>query len=412
MSTQPAQPEIPTSVPPAAWQLSSSAPSRDARQQTSGSASVGVQSRVLHLINGQHFSGAERVQQLLGQRLIDFGFEPHFACVKPGRFRECAGLPSARVHDFPMCNRIDVRVVARIADMIRRQEIELLHAHTPRTAMVAALVALRTRTPWVYHVHSPSARDSARPWINRLNATIERAAILGCNKVITVSRSLRREMLRLGVPRRRLAVVPNGVPAIAPIDPQQRVHQTRWRLGILALMRPRKGIEVAIEAMRLVRQRHPAIELELIGSFESEEYQQQITAAIDSAGLGNNVVLRGFTTDIAGALHRLDALLLPSLHGEGMPMVVLEALSAGVPVVATRVEGTPEVVRHGQEGLLAQPGDPHGLADRILELTASRPRWCQMSHRAVQRHRSRFSEVRMAEATARVYRSVLTVGSA
>ncbi len=405
MPALPAVPPPPDSLPEPISAAVDKTP--DVGQVATPAAGAGC--KVLHVINGQHFSGAERVQQLLGLRLAEFGFQASFACVKPDRFRRLAQLPSDRVHDFPMRNRVDLKVVGEIAGLVRSQGIQLLHAHTPRTALVTSLVALRTGVPWIYHVHSPASRDSTRAWINRFNAAIERAAILKCNQVITVSRSLRREMLRRGVPRRRLAVVPNGTPPIPPIVPEQRLGQTDWRLGLVALMRPRKGIEVAVEAMRLVRRKHPAVELELIGSFESEAYQQRITAAIESAGLSGNVQLRGFTSDVPSALQRLDALLLPSLFGEGMPMVVLEALSAGVPVVATRVEGTPEVLRHGREGLLAQPGDPHQLARRILELTASRQKWCELSHRAVRRHRTRFSDVRMAEKTARVYHSVLAL---
>ena len=76
----------------------------------------------------------------------------------------------------------------------------------------------------------------------------------------------------------------------------------------------------------------------------------------------------GFTSDVPEAIRRLDALVLPSLFGEGMPMVVLEALAAAVPVVATSVEGTPEVVRDGVEGLLAEPRSVESLVTKIEEL--------------------------------------------
>jgi len=98
---------------------------------------------------------------------------------------------------------------------------------------------------------------------------------------------------------------------------------------------------------------------------------------------------------------------LPSLFGEGMPMVVLEALACGVPVIATRVEGTPEVIRHGREGLLARPQDADSIADAIREFTSDRLAWCEMSKHAVERHRDGFSDFRMAERTARVYRKLI-----
>lgn len=363
--------------------------------------------RVLHVINGQHFSGAERVQQLLGKRLDRVGFAASFACVKPDKFPELSGLDAERVFSAAMANRCDLRVVEHLARRVRQERFELLHAHTPRTALVTSLLAIRARLPWIYHVHSPTARDSTRGMLNRINQLLERLAITSCTHVITVSRSLRREMLSRGVRPARLSVVPNGVPAITPIDAAQRMGQAQWRIGLIALMRPRKGVEVALQAFKQLKRQGAPLKLELIGGFETPHYQQQTLQMIKTLGLDDCVCWSGFTSDIASAIRRLDALLLPSLFGEGMPMVVLEALAAGVPVVATRVEGTPEVIRDGIEGFLADPGDAESLQTKLLQLIADRREWCTMSARALQRHRENFSDSLMAARVAAVYRRVL-----
>ncbi len=371
------------------------------------STAAAVTARVLHVINGEHFSGAERVQQLLGRGLPKFGFEADFACVKQGKFAELCGLPEQRVISVPMQGRFDWTVVGQLAREATERKIDILHAHTPRTALIASLLALRTGLPWVYHVHSPTARDSTRGALNRVNQWIERHSLRSCQQLITVSRSLRREMLRCGVPRQRLAVVPNGVPAIEPIQTHLRQNESTWRLGLIALMRPRKGVEVALQAMKLVKQRQLSVRLELIGGFETPAYQQQILGMRRSLELEDCVHWSGFTNDIPSAIRGLDAMLLPSLFGEGMPMVVLEALAAAVPVVATRVEGTPEVVRDGVEGLLAEPGNATSLAEKIFQLVRDRDEWSRMSAQALARHRTSFSDERMAERTARIYQRLL-----
>jgi glycosyltransferase involved in cell wall biosynthesis len=363
--------------------------------------------KVLHVINGEHFSGAEKVQQLLGKQLERFGFEAEFACVKPNRFPELCGLKPGQVSPFPMRGRLDVSVVGKLVKKVRRESFDLLHAHTPRTALVTSMVSLRTGVPWVYHVHSPTARDSTRGMVNRLNEWIERYSIRSCHKLLTVSKSLRREMLRCGVPRSRLQVVPNGVPPIDPIDAQSRLQEPQWRVGMIALMRPRKGVEVALEAMQILKNRKLPIQLELIGGFETEAYQEQTLRMLHSLKLDDTVRWTGFTSDIPTAIRRLDALILPSLFGEGMPMVVLEALAAAVPVVATRVEGTPEVIRDGIEGVLAEPRSAQSLADKMLDLTQSRRTWATMSENALRRHRESFTDERMAERVARAYRGIL-----
>jgi glycosyltransferase involved in cell wall biosynthesis len=365
---------------------------------------------VIHVINGEHFSGAERVQQHLGKRLLDFGYAPRFACLKPGTFAEHCGLPSETLFDTAMQSRFDLRVVRRLAAYARTHNADLLHAHTPRTALITSLVSRKTRIPWVYHVHSPTSRDSTRGFINKINLLVERWAIRSCDRLITVSRSLRREMLRLGVPRSRLAVVPNGVPALPPIQPATRLNQAGWNIGMIALMRPRKGVEVALESMSHLRQNlnRDDIRLQLIGSFETSDYEQEIRLLESRLCIGASVDWQGFVRNIPQALLNLDALVLPSLFGEGMPMVVLEALAAGVPVVATRVEGTPEVVRHGREGLLAEPRNPRSLAKCVAELTSDRTRWAEYSSQALQRHRESFSEVKMCERIAKVYDQLLS----
>lgn len=362
---------------------------------------------VLHIINGEHFSGAERVQQLLGKRLSDCGFDARFACVKPSRFPELCGLTKKQVVETPMRSRFDLCVISRLAGYVRENSVAILHAHTPRTAMITSLVALRTGLPWVYHVHSPTSRDSTRGWINRVNSWIERYSILNCDCLITVSSSLAKEMLRLGVAERQLVTVPNGVPAIDPIDARSRLDQKNWRLGIIALMRPRKGVEVALQAMQQLKAAGRPVTLELIGGFETVEYQRQIMAMVDDLNVHDVVEWTGFTSDVPEAIRRLDALVLPSLFGEGMPMVVLEALAAAVPVVATSVEGTPEVVRDGVEGLLAEPRSVESLVKKIVELTSARDRWVEMSDCALARHREHYSDARMAEGVAAAYARVL-----
>lgn len=363
--------------------------------------------RVLHLVNGELFSGAERVQQLLGRRLAAFGFDPYFACLKQGKFLECSGLPQDRVWVEPMRHRGDIGVVARLAEKAVEARVRLLHAHTPRSAMIASLVSRRIGVPWVYHVHSPAVRDSTRRLQNWINDWVERLSLRTASGIITVSKSLRREMLRRGWPRKRLFAIANGVAEQEPIFAIDRIEQSSWTLGMVALIRPRKGIEVLLQAFQEVLRSNPEAKLNVIGNFESPEYESQILALTKQLTIEPSVRWKGFTRDVTSAIRELDALVLPSLFGEGMPMVVLEALAVGVPVVATRVEGTPEVIRDGREGYLAEPANPQSLARTIERLISDRHAWCRMSQQAWNRHQESFSDVRMAQRVARAYRKIL-----
>lgn len=363
--------------------------------------------KVLHIINGEFFSGAERVQQGLGKRLQEFGFQADFACLKTGKFLEACDLPPNRVFEFPMNSRRDFSVVPRLTQFILDGHYQVVHAHTPRSAMVTAMIAKRTATPWVYHVHSPTSRDSTRLWLNCLNAWTERLALFSCHQLITVSDSLHAEMRRKGWEPHRVTTIHNGVEQLPAIDWSNRLPTNPWRLGMVALMRPRKGVEVLLEALYILSAQRKDIHLEFVGSFETVHYQEQIEKLVRRWNLGNLVHFSGFTRDVPSKLQNLDALVLPSLFGEGLPMVVLEAMAAGVPVVASAVEGTPEAVRDGVDGYLAKPKNAGDLANKIDLLCTDRRRWEQMGRAARERQRTLFTTAHMAKRVAEVYRDLL-----
>jgi glycosyltransferase involved in cell wall biosynthesis len=132
-----------------------------------------------------------------------------------------------------------------------------------------------------------------------------------------------------------------------------------------------------------------------------------VRALIARLGVGDAITWTGFVTNIAGELARIDALVLPSLFGEGLPMVVLEAMAAGVPVIASDVEGVPEAIVDREDGLLVQPGDAASLAAAIDELTSGLVDYPTLSRNAQARHAERFSAETMAGNVAAVYDQVL-----
>jgi glycosyltransferase involved in cell wall biosynthesis len=366
--------------------------------------------QVLHVVNGEHFAGAERVQSHLGRCLPRYGVKADFACVKQGRFADAVDAAESKwgvAHRVPMRSRYDLRVATRIAKLAVAGGYDLLHAHTPRTAMLTAVAARLTGLPWVYHVHSPAARDSSKRLLNWINFQIERVSLTHCAHLITVSNSLRGECILAGFHPKRVTVVRNGVPAICYDRGSEPQPGGRWVLGMVALMRPRKGLEVAIEALDILRQRGLDVSLRCIGSYESQEYRNEIDQQIERLGLSDHIEQTGFQQDVPLALSQLDAMVLPSLYGEGLPMVVLEAMAAGLPVVATSVEGTPEAIQDYVDGLLAEPGSAFSLADKIEALVTGKVDWHQMSQSARKHHDETFSDWAMSQGVANVYRQVL-----
>lgn len=360
----------------------------------------------MHLINGEHYSGAERVQDLLAKQLPQFGCEVGFTCVKPNRFPSARETKTAPLVEMPMRGRFDLRLVKQLEKLCRDEDYDLIHAHTPRTAMIGRLAARRAGVPFIYHVHSPAGRDSTRRVLNWINAAAEWAAVRGADHLIAVSPSLRDYMIRRGIPAKRITYVPNGVPgAIRAVD---RVSPSgTWTLGVVALFRPRKGIEVLLEALAMLRSRDVNVRLRAIGGFETPEYEREVKSLANRLGLGPAIDWVGFTREVNRELAQVDLFVLPSLFGEGLPMVVLEAMAAGLPIVASRVEGVPEAIVHRETGLLVEPGSVSQLASTIEEVIEGEVDYSLLSSAGQQRHASLFSDAKMAEGVAKVYRDVL-----
>jgi glycosyltransferase involved in cell wall biosynthesis len=362
--------------------------------------------RVLHLINGEHYSGAERVQDLLARELPHFGYDVGFACVKPFRFPNARESKSVPLVELPMRGRFDLRVVKKLTQLIQSEQYALVHAHTPRTALVGRLASQRADVPLIYHVHSPAGHDSTRHFVNAFNSLVEWHTLRSADRLIAVSPSLQRYMAARGFDANRIVCVPNGVPiARATIDRSPPVGT--WTLGTIALFRPRKGTEVLLEALAALRSWGVDVRLRAVGGFETLAYETAILGLADRLGLAGSIDWTGFTRDVNAELAQMDVFALPSLFGEGLPMVVLEAMAAGVPVVATRVEGVPEAVVHRETGLLVDPDSVSQLASAVRQFVDGKVNYVDMSRRGRERHAELFSDVAMARNVAHVYNDVL-----
>lgn len=363
--------------------------------------------RVLHLINGEHFAGAERVQDLLAMALPKFGYEAGFACVKADKF------PKVRHSDVPlyeleMRNKLDVLCYRQVAKLIRTENYKLIHAHTPRSLLVGALAARSAKVPLIYHVHSPIGRDSNRGLTNWINTKMETWTLSKVDCMICVSNSLMGYMQSLGHPSVKLAVVSNGVAAIDDLPRRDApTANATWTLGTMALFRPRKGVEVLLEALGILKTRGVKVHLRAVGQFETPEYEAEVMKLVDELGIADMITWTGFQTNINEQIRMMDLFILPSLYGEGLPMVVLESMANAVPVVASDVEGIPEAVRDGIDGLIFEPGSAEDLAAKVDSMVGDSNRWNQMSQSAYDRQRSSLSDISMAEGTSEIYDSLL-----
>ena len=176
----------------------------------------------------------------------------------------------------------------------------------------------------------------------------------------------------------------------------------RWRY-----FRPRKGTEVLLDALKILKDNDVRVKLRAVGPFETPEYEKSIMAHVDRLQIADMIHWTGFQTDVNQQLDLMDAFVLPSLYGEGLPMVVLEAMANAVPVVASNVEGIPEAVRDGIDGLIFEPSNAKDLAEKLTALADDKSLWSRMSQSSLQRQREKLSDTSMAEGVSEIYDELL-----
>jgi glycosyltransferase involved in cell wall biosynthesis len=174
-------------------------------------------------------------------------------------------------------------------------------------------------------------------------------------------------------------------------------------IGTIGRLNPEKGHALLVEAAGIVLQEMPSVSFSIIGDGSQRGSLERLIA---SKGLVEQVQLPGSTHDVARVLSGFDVFVLPS-HWEGLPISLLEAMASGLPIVATRVGGIPEVVGSSECAILVPPNDPNELASAILRLLRDPQRGLPLSKAAFERVSSEFGIQRMIERTEAVYRKVL-----
>ena len=351
--------------------------------------------RVLHIHRIGGIGGSERHLLTLLPALAKRGVDVRFLGLDdrsraPDPFYERLTVPYERV---PASHDVDPLLAVRVVRAVRDAQADIAHTHLVHADVYGALAARRLVS--TKHNDDPFRAGPFR-FVERLLA--RRAA-----RVIAITDALARfQIERVGIPAQRLVVIPYGLddlPERWGENPPDAVRSEARVLLAVCRLEPQKGVDVAVRALARVREREPAAELVVLG--EGPELAQLEALA---RGLQVPVHLLGRVPDV-GAWLRRAALLVHPVRWEGFGLAVLEAMLAGLPVVASRVSSLPELVVDGQTGVLVPPDDPDALTAGIETALAARDRLGAAGRRRAQ---ETFSVARMADATLAVYEQVLS----
>ncbi|HEX5270012.1 MAG TPA: glycosyltransferase, partial [Gemmataceae bacterium] len=325
---------------------------------------------VVHLTASTLFGGPERQMLGLAAALDGDCRSVFLSFAEGGRCR--AFLAEARRqgfggaalgHDTPHLGA----ATRNLATALRRARADVLLCNGYKASLLGRVAARREGVPAV----AVSRGWTAESWKVRIYEAADRVNLRWMDRVVCVSEGQAAKVRRAGVPAERVVVIRNAIRAGRFDDPDPAYRERllglfpdppRRIVGAAGRLSPEKGFGVLVEAARRVLREDPAAGVVLFGD---GALRGALARQVEAAGLSGRFVLAGFRADLDRYVPWLDVMALPS-YTEGLPNVVLEACAAGVPVVATAVGGTPEVIEDGENGYLTPPGDAKALAGCVL----------------------------------------------
>jgi len=267
----------------------------------------------------------------------------------------------------------------------------VLHMHNETALFYGALAGLLARVPMLIYTEHDGVFPRSWPmrWMNR-------RLVKRLTQATAVSDAVRQLWCRHdGIYPGAVQVVPNGVPDVG-VQTRRAKRPTpgRLRVGTVGRLSYEKGMDVLVEAFALVRRCLPDADLVVVGDGAERAALERLAS---ERGLTGAVSFLGLRDDVPALLGGFDVFVLPS-RTEGLPMAILEAMSAGLPIVATAVGGVPEVIRHGRNGLLVRPEAPNDLADAIVRVACDEDLRCRLGRAARAEFDERYDISHMVDA--------------
>jgi glycosyltransferase involved in cell wall biosynthesis len=359
--------------------------------------------KVLHIESGKNFYGGALQVVLLMRGLKAMGVDNILAC-PTGSAIATEATDCAQVLTMPMGGDLDFGLTQRLRTLIRQVRPDVIQLHSRRGSDVWGGLAARLEgvpTVLCRRVDNPESR-----WVVNLKYRLY-------DKVIAISEGIRQVLLAQGLAHDKVHCVLDAV------DTEQyrpdTTHMAWFRqafaiaddectIGMVAQFIPRKGHATLLEALPAVISANPKVKILLFGQGPQRDHIQHLV--VSDPLLSKHVRLPGFSKDLARALPCMDMLAHPAFM-EGLGVSLLQAAACGVPIVAARAGGIPEVVKDQETGFLFTPGDSLALARHLNQLLASEKLRRAMGQAGRQRVEALFSIATMVQGTLAVYRKLV-----
>lgn len=332
--------------------------------------------KILQFITPTGFYGAERWVLALANNLERQGITCDLAVTREGDTQDLtvAELYPAdlgRVHYLKMTGRFDLRVVQKLCQVIREQNITIVHTHGYKSDILGLLAAKRMGIACISTPHGFAGKVGVK-----LAAFIRVGTYMlrYFDAVVPLSEELVADMRRFGVPEHKTHFIRNGVD-LKEIDQtlkeletdiHGKVPKSKKTIGFIGQIIPRKGLSDLLDAFDSLYQKHPDYRLQLLGDGSQRKELEEKAAQLKSASA---IEFLGFCGDRLALLAQFDLFVMTSSL-EGIPRCMMEAMAVGIPVVAYDIPGVDQLVDHENTGLLVDLGDTDALArccERVME---------------------------------------------
>jgi glycosyltransferase involved in cell wall biosynthesis len=366
--------------------------------------------------------GTERQFVNLGLSLDRDRFDLRFACMKRwGHFLSEVVDQGIPVREYPISRFASARCVAqqlRLAREIAAHHIEIVHAYNFYGNVFAVPAAKLASAPVII----AAIRDQGA-YLTARQKAVQRHVCRLADCVLVNAAAIRDWLVDEGYDPRKIVVIRNGInlarfPAGCSADDLRR--QIGFPAGVpvaasVSRLNRTKGLEHFLDAAALVSRDHPDLHVLIVGEgmttrdgkvAPDDAYQSSLVERAKRLGLGQRIVFTGYRDDVPALLSQVSMSVLPSLT-EGLSNVVLESMAAGVPVVATSVGGTPEVIEEGRTGLLVPPADPAALARAMTHLLNEPGLAAHMGRSGRRVIEEKFSMQQMVRNTEQLYSDLL-----
>jgi L-malate glycosyltransferase len=356
--------------------------------------------QIFEIVSGKGVNGAIKHALLVGKELSKRGHHVTFVCHEQSWLAEEAVKASLEVIPSDL-HRWPGDELTRIAKLLSRYDVDVMHTHLSRAHFFGVILRYLAGVP---SVATAQSRHFQLHWMAN-------------DHVISVSEATRRYHLRANFVRpQNITTIHNFVESdrIAAVSQSRQSalqHQVglppnSTLLGIVGDVIPRKGLIYLVEAMALIVKQNANAHLLIIGREGDEDYSKLCRAKIAARGLESRIHWLGERADVNQLLGGMHIYALPSLE-ESLPLSVLEAMSAGLPVVATNVGGVAECVANEECGFVVNPKSPHELSQALLTLLRYPKLRQSLGHRGREITGQHFSPAIQTEKIERIFQSVV-----